>query len=301
MRILVSGGSGLVGQDLIATLRCDGHQIVQLVRRRPNPEAPISEIAWDPERQEIDLQSVGQIDVAIHLGGASITGTRWNSKRKLMIYESRVKSTRLLSQELAALEEKPKTLIVASAVGFYGDRGEEPLTEVSSPGKGFLADTAVQWESATNVASEAGIRVVNTRFGLIMSRRGGFLTKVRLPFEIFLGGNLGNGRQWCPWISLSDVVNGLSFVIARKDISGPVNFTAPMPVRNEDFSKMMAKTLSRPAWINVPAPIIRLLFGKMGDETILHSQKAFPEKLQAAGFNWLNEELGDLLNQELTR
>jgi hypothetical protein len=199
------------------------------------------------------------------------------------------------------LEEKPKTLIVASAVGFYGDRGEEPLTEASSPGKGFLAQTAVKWESATNVASEAEIRVVNTRFGLIMSRRGGFLSKVRLPFEIYLGGNLGNGRQWWPWISLSDVVNGFSFIIARKDVSGPVNFTAPMPVRNADFSKMMAKTLSRPAWINIPAPVIRLLFGKMGDETILHSQRAFPEKLQAAGFSWLNEELGDLLNQELTR
>jgi len=242
---------------------------------------------------------LGQIDAAIHLGGVSIAGGRWSSERKLLIRESRVRSTRLLSQALAGMPSPPKVLIVASAVGFYGDRGEEPLTEDSEPGEGFLADTAIRWESAADAAREAGIRVVHARFGLIMSRNGGLLGKVRIPFQSALGGKLGNGRQWWPWISLDDVVNGISYLIGEESISGPVNFTAPTPVRNEDFTRLMAKTLSRPAWFNVPEFMINLAFGEMGKETMLYSQRAFPEKLRASGFDWRFEQLADVLHQEL--
>jgi len=299
MRILVSGGSGMVGSELITTLTYDGHQVIQLVRRTPNPEARISELSWDPEHGVFDSQMLGSIDAAIHLGGVSIAGGHWSSERKLLIRESRVRSTRLLSQALAGMPSPPKTFIVASAVGFYGDRGEEPLTEDSEPGEGFLADTAVRWESAADVAREAGIRVVHARFGLIMSRNGGLLGKVRVPFQSALGGKLGNGRQWWPWISLDDVVNGLSYLIGKDEISGPVNFTAPTPVRNEDFTKLMAKTLSRPAWFNVPEFMINMVFGEMGKETMLYSERASPEKLRASGFDWRYEQLADVLHQEL--
>jgi uncharacterized protein (TIGR01777 family) len=299
MRILVSGGSGMVGRELISTLNYDGHQVVQLVRREVNPESRISEFAWDPEHSAFDSRMLGRIDAAIHLGGVSIAGGRWSSERKLLIRESRVRSTRLLSQALAGLNEPPSVLIVASAVGFYGDRGEEPLTEDSPAGEGFLADTAVRWESAADAAREAGIRVVHARFGLIMSHKGGLLSKVKIPFQSALGGKLGNGRQWWPWISLPDVVNGLSYLIGNEELSGPVNFTAPTPVRNEEFTKLMAKTLKRPAWFNVPSPVIKFVFGEMGNETMLYSQRAFPEKLRAAGFEWVFEDLADVLHAEL--
>jgi uncharacterized protein (TIGR01777 family) len=242
---------------------------------------------------------LGRIDAAIHLGGVSIAGGRWSSERKLLIRESRVRSTRLLSQALAGLNDPPSVFIVASAVGFYGNRGEEPLTEESPSGEGFLADTAVRWESAADTAREAGIRVVNARFGLIMSRKGGLLSRVKIPFQSALGGKLGSGRQWWPWISLPDVVNGLFFLIGKEELSGPVNFTAPTPVRNEEFTKLMAKTLSRPAWFHVPSPMIKFVFGEMGNETMLYSQRAFPEKLQAVGFEWLFENLEDVLHEEL--
>lgn len=299
MRILVSGGSGMVGRELITTLSYDGHQVIQLVRRTPNPEARYPEFNWDPEHGAFDSRLLGNIDAAIHLGGVSIAAGRWSAERKLLIRESRVRSTRLLSQALAGLQSPPKVLIVASAVGFYGDRGEEPLTEESPPGEGFLADTAVRWEAAADSARKGGIRVVHARFGLIMSRHGGLLARVRVPFQTALGGKLGNGRQWWPWIALPDVINGLSYLIGQEGISGPVNFTAPTPVRNEEFTKLMSKTISRPAWFQVPAPIIKLVFGQMGAETMLFSQRAFPEKLRAAGFQWRFEDLGETLHQEL--
>ena len=210
-----------------------------------------------------------------------------------------MRSTRLLAQALAGMSEPPKVLVVASAAGYYGDRGEEPLTEDSPPGEGFLAETATRWEEAADSAREAGIRVAHARFGLILSRQGGLLSKLRLPFQTALGGKLGNGRQWWPWISLDDAVDGLSYVLANEKLSGPINFTAPTPVRNEDFTRLMAKTLSRPTWFNVPAPIVKLVFGQMGRETMLYSQRAFPEVLRAAGFKWRYEDLGDALRHEL--
>ncbi|MDA1279472.1 MAG: TIGR01777 family oxidoreductase [Chloroflexi bacterium] len=299
MRILVSGGSGLVGSELINTLNYDGHQVVQLVRRNPDPEASAAEHSWDPEQGTLNTTPLGRIDAAIHLGGVPIFGKRWSSSRKLLIRESRVRSTRLISQSLAALPQPPRVLIVASAVGYYGDRGEEPLTEESPPAEGFLAETAVKWEKATDVARDAGIRVVNARFGLIISRRGGLVGKLRVPFQSALGGKMGNGRQWWPWISLVDVVNALSYLIGKESIFGPVNLTAPTPIRNEDFTRLMAKAVSRPAWFNIPKPVIKLVLGQMGEEMTLYSQRVYPEKLRASGFVWVYEDLAENLHYEL--
>ena len=299
MRILVSGGSGLIGQALITTLLSEGHQIVQLVRRNTNPGALTEEFSWDPEHEIFEHKNIGPIDIAIHLGGCSIARTRWSTKRKLLIRNSRVLSTQLLSASLAEMANPPKLLIVASGMGFYGDRGDEPLNERSGPGDGFLADTAVEWESATKSAKKAGIRVVNARFGLIISRNGGLLKSLKIPFRFALGGRIGDGRQWWPWISLDDAINCLSFLIENDDISGAVNVTSPSPVRNSEFTSAVSNILSKPAWFNLPKPLIKVTLGQMGIETMLHSQRAVPKVLLDAEFKWRYENLEEILRREL--
>ena len=299
MRILVSGGSGLIGQALITTLLSEGHQIVQLVRRNTNPGALTEEFSWDPEHKIFDYKDVGSIDIAIHLSGSSIAGARWSGKRKLLIRNSRVLSTQLLSKSLGQMTNPPKLLIVASGMGFYGDRGDEPLNEHSGPGNGFLADTAVEWESATTSAKKAGIRVVNARFGLIISRKGGLLKTLKIPFRFALGGHLGDGSQWWPWISLDDAANCLSFLIKKDDISGAVNVTSPSPVRNCELTSAISNVLSKPAWFNLPKSLIKITLGQMGIETMLHSQRALPKVLLDAGFRWHYENLEEILRREL--
>ena len=299
MRILVSGGSGLIGQALITTLLSEGHQIVQLVRRNTNPGALTEEFSWDPEHEIFDYKDVGSIDIAIHLSGSSIAGARWSGKRKLLIRNSRVLSTQLLSKSLGQMTNPPKLLIVASGMGFYGDRGDEPLNEHSGPGNGFLADTAVEWESATKNAKKAGIRVVNARFGLIISRQGGLLKTLKIPFQFALGGQIGDGRQWWPWISLDDAVNCLCFLIKKDDISGAVNVTSPSPVRNCELTSAISNVLSKPAWFNLPKSLIKITLGQMGTETMLHSQRALPKVLLDAGFRWHYENLEEILRREL--
>ena len=299
MRILVAGGSGLIGQELITTLISEGHQVVQLVRRNTNPAALIQEFSWDPEDTIFEYKDIGSIDIAIHLGGCSIARTRWSTKRKQLIRNSRVLSTQLLSASLAEMANPPKLLIVASGMGFYGDRGDEPLNEHSGPGNGFLADTAVEWESATKSAKKAGIRVVNARFGLIISRNGGLLKTLKIPFRFALGGRIGDGRQWWPWISLDDAINCLSFLIENDDISGAVNVTSPSPVRNSEFTSAVSNILSKPAWFNLPKPLIKVTLGQMGIETMLHSQRAVPKVLLDAEFKWRYENLEEILRREL--
>ena len=299
MRILVSGGSGLIGQALITTLLSEGHQVVQLVRRNTNPGALTEEFLWDPEHEIFDYKDVGSIDIAIHLSGSSIAGARWSGKRKLLIRNSRVLSTQLLSKSLDQMTNPPKLLIVASGMGFYGDRGDEPLNEHSAPGNGFLADTAVEWESATKNAKKAGIRVVNARFGLIISRKGGLLKTLKIPFRFALGGHLGDGSQWWPWISLDDAANCLSFLIKKDDISGAVNVTSPSPVRNCELTSAISNVLSKPAWFNLPKSLIKITLGQMGIETMLHSQRALPKVLLDAGFRWHYENLEEILRREL--
>ena len=299
MRILVSGGSGLIGQALITTLLSEGHQIVQLVRRNTNLGALTEEFSWDPEHAIFDYKNIGSIDIAIHLNGSSIAGSWWSTKRKLLIRNSRVLSTQLLSASLAEMANPPKLLIVASGMGFYGDRGDELLNERSGPGDGFLADTAVEWESATKSAKKAGIRVINARFGLIISRNGGLLKSLKIPFRFALGGRIGDGRQWWPWISLDDAINCLSFLIENDDISGAVNVTSPSPVRNSEFTSAVSNILSKPAWFNLPKPLIKVTLGQMGIETMLHSQRALPKVLLDAEFRWRYENLEEILRREL--
>ena len=299
MRILVAGGSGLIGQELITTLISEGHQVVQLVRRDTNPAALIQEFSWDPEDTIFEYKDIGSIDIAIHLGGCSIARTRWSTKRKQLIRNSRVLSTQLLSASLAEMANPPKLLIVASGMGFYGDRGDELLNERSGSGDGFLADTAVEWESATKSAKKAGIRVVNARFGLIISRNGGLLKSLKIPFRFALGGRIGDGRQWWPWISLDDAINCLSFLIKNDDISGAVNVTSPSPVRNSEFTSAVSNILSKPAWFNLPKPLIKVTLGQMGIETMLHSQRALPKVLLDAEFRWRYENLEEILRREL--
>ena len=299
MRILVSGGSGLIGQALITTLLSEGHQIVQLVRRNTNPGALTEEFSWDPEHEIFDYKDVGSIDIAIHLSGSSIAGARWSGKRKLLIRNSRVLSTQLLSKSLGQMTNPPKLLIVASGMGFYGDRGEEPLNERSGPGNGFLADTAVEWESATKNAKKAGSRGENARFGLIISRKGGLLQTLKIPFRFALGGQIGDGRQWWPWISLDDAVNCLCFLIKKDDIYGAVNVTSPSPVRNCELTSAISNVLSKPAWFNLPKSLIKITLGQMGTETMLHSQRALPKVLLDAEFIWRYENLEEILRREL--
>jgi uncharacterized protein (TIGR01777 family) len=299
MRILVSGASGLIGQELVRTLLDDGQQVLQLVRRPANTSAKTTEFQWDPDHGAFDSSRLGHIDAAINLGGVPIADKRWSAERKLQISESRVRSTRLIAQALASLPDPPAVFICASAVGYYGNRGEEPLTEESGPGEGFLADTALRWEEATDAARAVGIRTINARFGLVLSHRGGYIGKIQLIFQSALGGKVGNGRQWWSWITLQDAINALSFCIANKNLEGPVNFTSPSPVRNEEMTRAIGKTLHRPTWFTVPRPMLKLMFGQMGEETMLHSQLAYPTKLQDAGFEWNYPELMPALQYEL--
>jgi len=299
MRILISGASGLIGQELVRTLLYDGHQVLQLVRRPADTSAKTTEFQWDPDHGAFDSSRLGHIDAAINLGGVPLADKRWSAERKLLISESRVRSTRLLAQALASLPSPPSVFISASAVGYYGNRGEEPLTEESGPGDGFLADTAIRWEEASDITRSAGIRTVNTRFGLVLSHRGGYIGKVQLIFQSALGGKIGNGRQWWSWITLQDAINAISFCIGHEDIEGPVNITAPSPVRNEEMTRAIGKTLHRPTLLTVPSLMLKLMFGQMGEETMLHSQRVYPNKLQDTGFEWIYPELMPALKHEL--
>jgi len=290
MKILVSGAHGLVGKALIKSLTGDGHEIVSLVRRESVVGKP--EIEWHPNRGQIDAQQLEGFDVVIHLAGESIASGRWTDDKKLKIRESRVKGTTLLSESLARLSRPPATFISASAIGYYGNRGDELLTEESATGKGFLSEVCVAWEKATGAAEAKGIRTVHTRFGIILDTDGGALEKMATPFRMGVGGKLGDGKQWMSWIALDDVVRGLRFLIDNQTVRGPVNFTAPNPVTNAEFTKTLGSVLSRPTIFPVPAFAARLAFGEMADALLLSSARVEPSRLQDEGFKF---EYSDLL------
>jgi uncharacterized protein (TIGR01777 family) len=282
MKILVSGSHGLVGKALIRSLTDDGHEVVRLVRRERTFGDP--EVEWHPNQGRIDAQHLEGFDVVVHLAGENIASGRWTSEKKRAIRESRVKGTTLLSESLARLSHPPSVFLSASAIGYYGDRGDELLTEESMPGEGFLADVCVEWEKATQRAAEKGIRTVCTRFGVILDANEGALAKMLFPFRMGIGGRIGDGKQWMSWIALDDVVNGLKFLIEDKATRGPVNFVAPNPVTNAEFTKTLGQVLSRPTVFPVPAFAARLAFGEMADALLLASQKVEPEVLENRGF-----------------
>ena len=282
MKILVSGSHGLVGKALTQSLTTDGHEVLGLVRRARAFGAP--EIEWHPTHGQIDAQHLEGFDVVVHLAGESIASGRWTDSKKRAIRESRVKGTTLLSEALAQLSRPPSVFICASAIGYYGNRGDELLTEQSAPGEDFLSSVCVEWENATKPATEKGIRTINARFGVILAPDGGALAQMLTPFRMGIGGRVGSGKQWMSWIALGDVVNGLKFLISDKSVHGPVNFVAPNPVTNAEFTKTLGRVLSRPTLFPVPGFGARLAFGELADALLLSSQRVEPGVLTDNGF-----------------
>ena len=290
-RILVSGASGPIGTALLASFEPEleprGMQIVRLVRGRAESGAQIS---WDP-LAPLSPVTVSGFDAVVHLAGENVAG-RWTEGKRKAIRESRVQGTRNLATALARSEAKPLVLVCASAVGFYGDRGEELLNEESPAGRGFLPEVCGEWEAASRIAAEAGIRTVNVRIGLVLSAQGGALGNMLKAFKLGLGGRLGSGQQWWSWIHVDDIVRGIHHAIRTESLSGPVNLVAPNPVRNTEFTRVLASVLGRPAFFPVPKFALRLAFGKMArEELLLASQRVEPEKLQASGYMFRFREL----------
>ncbi len=297
LKIVISGSTGLIGTALRNFLSCAGHRILTLVRRPPNLDGP--EIFWDPTRGELDKNSLESTDVVIHLAGENIGDGKWSPRRKAAIRDSRIEGTRFLSEILASLRHPPKVLISSSAVGFYGNRGDEMLTEESPCGTGFLAETCQAWENAAEPARKAGIRVVHPRIGIVLSPAGGALGKMLFPFKMGFGGPIGSGAQWMSWIAMEDLMGIFYHLIFSEKISGPVNVTSPWPVTNRAFTKTLGGVLGRPTPFPLPVFGVRLLFGEMGETLLLEGQKVKPQKLMDAGFPFLYPELESALRWEL--
>ena len=284
MKILVSGSHGLVGSALIKSLTEDKHEVVRLVRREvPNST---SEIEWRPDQDRIDAQRLEGLEAVIHLAGESIASGRWTDEKKRTIRDSRVKGTTLLSNTLAQLSKPPSVFLSASAIGYYGNRADELLTETSNPGNDFLSSVCVEWEQATRPAVEKGIRTVNARFGIILDAHGSALAQMLTPFRMGVGGRVGDGKQWMSWIALEDVVAGLKSLLDDNTAHGPVNFVAPNPVTNAEFTRTLGRVLSRPTFFPVPAFGARLAFGEMADALLLSSQRVEPKVLNDKQFTF---------------
>ncbi|REK17927.1 MAG: TIGR01777 family protein [Planctomycetota bacterium] len=301
MKILVSGSSGLVGSRLVPALAQLGHNVVRLVRDKAQVSADAA--YWDPQSGEIDAAALAGCEAAINLGGVSIADGRWTAERKRAIHDSRVDATTSLAKALSSVEPTPSVLISASAVGYYGTRGDEVLDESSDTGSGdFLSGVCRDWEAATAAASAAGIRVVHTRFGVILSARGGALAKMLTPFKLGLGGPIGSGRQYMSWIAIDDVVGAIVHCLTDDELSGPVNVVAPEPVTNYTYAKTLGHVLSRPTVFPMPAFAARLAFGEMADELLLAGQRVVPTRLLKSDYQFrypqLQEALRHLLNKE---
>jgi uncharacterized protein len=303
MKILISGSHGLVGSALIKSLTANGHEVIRLVRHARAVGEP--EIEWQPDKGLIDREHLAGPDAVVHLAGENIAEGRWTAEKKRAIRDSRVKGTALLSETLATLHHPPAVFLSASAIGYYGNRGDEVLTESSAPGNDFLADVCQQWEKATAAAAENGIRTVLARFGIILAEHGGALAKMLTPFRMGIGGRIGDGKQWMSWIALDDVVGAIQFMLLDAALNGPVNFVAPIPVTNAEFTKTLGDVLSRPTFLPVPAFGVRLAFGEMADALLLASQKVEPEVLKSRGFEFtfarLEPTLKHILHREYTR
>lgn len=299
MKVLISGSSGLVGSALCQRLEAEpDSEIVRLVRKQ-SPDTQQTSVVWNPAEGQLEPQAFDGVDVVVHLGGVNIAGKRWSPEVKQKIFNSRFQSTSLLASQLATLEQKPSVFLCASAVGFYGDRGEERLDESSPRGEGFLADVCQAWEQATQPAKDAGIRVVNMRFGMILDRKGGALGQMLTPFKMGVGGRLGSGKQYWSWIALPDVINALQFCLNHSELAGPVNFVAPDEVTNLEFTKTLGKVLSRPTCLPVPAWGVKTAFGEMGQELMLTSARVVPKKLTEAGFQFQYPQLEDAFRSVL--
>lgn len=297
MKIIITGSSGLVGTALVSFFRKEHHEVYKLVRVRADLQN--DEIAWDPERGVINPNLIEGFDVVIHLAGENIMG-RWTESKKKRIKESRVKSTSLLCQSLNQLKKPPHVFISASAVGYYGNRGDDILTEQSVKGKGFLANVCEEWEEATRLAAEKGIRVINLRFGMILSSCGGALKQMLPIFKLGLGGKMGSGNQYVSWIAIDDLVRAINYIIHQESLAGPINAVSPDPVTNEEMTKTLGKVLHRPTFLAMPTFMVELVFGELGKDVLLSSARVKPSKLEEAGFQYryphLEEALTAILN-----
>ncbi|MBW3542612.1 MAG: TIGR01777 family oxidoreductase [Planctomycetes bacterium] len=298
MRVLVTGSSGLIGSDLVSFLTTGGHEVVRLVRRQAHAA---DEIAWQPSGGAIDRPALEGFDAVVHLAGENIAGGRWTAKRKARIRSSRVEGTRLLAEALAGLEHKPRVLVCASAIGYYGDRGSEVLDESSSSGDNFLAEVCREWEAAAEPARQAGIRTVHTRFGVVLSAAGGALKQMLTPFKLGAGGKIGSGRQYWSWVAIDDVVGAIHHALMMDSLDGPINVTAPQPVTNREFTKTLGRVLHRPTLLPLPGFAARLALGEMADELLLASARVVPQKLQDSGYEFRYTDLEAALRHALGR
>ena len=297
MRVVLTGASGLIGQALVEYLRGRGDHIVRLVRRPANGDPDLA--TWDPANEQIDGAVFEGADAVVHLSGEPIVEGRWNAGKKRRIRSSREGTTAFLAKTLARLGSKPPVMVACSAVGFYGNRGDEVLTEASTPGKGFLADVCRAWESAADPAREVGIRVVHARMGIALSKEGGALSKLLPPFRMGVGGPLGSGAQYISWIGMPDAVAALVHVIETPELSGAVNIVAPNPVTNLGFARELGAVLHRPSVVTVPAIAVRLAMGEMADEALLASQRVEPARLMASGFPFCFPDLRQAIEEAL--
>ncbi|MCP3138764.1 TIGR01777 family oxidoreductase [Pyxidicoccus xibeiensis] len=293
LTVAVTGASGLVGSSLTPFLTTGGHRVKRLVRGKA--DAARGEVAWSPDKGHVDTAALEGVDAVVHLAGANVAGQRWTPAYKDSILKSRTDGTRTLCEALARMERKPKVLVCAVGSGFYGDRGDEPLTEESPPGTGFLADVCRAWEASTAPAEAAGIRVVHLRIGPVLDAREGALAKMLPAFKAGGGGPVGSGRQWFSWVSLEDVLGLIHFSLFTEAARGPINTVAPGTVRQVDFARTLGKVLRRPSFFPVPAPVIRTLFGEMGQETVLVGARVHPTGAERLGYSFLLPDLEDAL------
>ncbi|MCY3783131.1 MAG: TIGR01777 family oxidoreductase [Chloroflexi bacterium] len=299
MRVALTGGSGLIGGAVTAALLADGHEVIHLVR--PPRRAAEGQVAWDPAGGTIDAGGLEGLDAVVHLAGEPTTAWRWTAAKKRRIYASRVDGTRLLAETLAVLQSRPRVFVSYSAVGYYGDRGDEVLREDSPPGSGFLAKVATDWEAAAHPATGREIRVVHLRGAPVVAGHSAFLTRQAPAFKLGLGGPLGSGRQWWPWVALEDVVGVVRHVLARDDIRGPVNVVAPELCTNFEFARTLGRVLGRPALLPVPSPLLRAAMGEIAGEMLLASQRVEPARLVESGYHFHFPMLEPALRHALSR
>jgi len=295
-RILVTGASGLIGRALLPSLKARGFEVVCLVHGRAAGE---DQIHWEP-RRSLSPEAVSGFDAVVHLAGESVVG-RWTNSKKAKIRESRVSGTRNLAQSLAKAAKRPRVFVSASAIGYYGDRDAEILNEQSSPGSGFLADVCREWEAASQPATDSGIRTALIRTGIVLSADGGALQKMLPPFRLGVGGRVGSGRQWMSWIHIQDHIGAIQHILKNDLLQGPVNLVAPKPVINAEFTDTLAAVLSRPAIFPVPALAVKLLFGQMGEEVLLASQRVEPARLVTSGYPFQFSDLRRALEAVLKK
>lgn len=298
LSVLISGSSGLVGRAVSRLLESQGHRVTRLVRTAPPQGSGF--VYWNPAAREIDRSSLEGFDAVVHLAGENVGSGRWTAQKKRLIRASRVEGTQLLSRALAALDRPPSVMACASAIGFYGDRGEEILCEESGPGRGFLPEVCVAWEEAAAPAREAGVRVVHLRLGIVLSREGGPLARLLRPFRLGLGGVIGSGRQYISWIAIDDVARVFFHALENENLSGPVNAVAPGPVTNRELTRALGRALGRPTMLPLPGFIVRAAFGEMGEALLLSSARVVPGRLRDVGFDFRYPTIYSALDQLLS-